>query len=228
MISKKSVIDELKKASVKITRAQRADIDELIKLAEDNNVDIQHLLSDKEPESVKAETVLDEPLQVEGVDSTDLEAETVIEHNTLDDMIERMNKSKVKAFSEHVDEVGEGANIIEFHDPIPFKKPKGTRQKKKDVVEPFRIEGYLIMLVLDMSFPFALCYIANMFEKNDKKKISSGQISLTEDQKNTLAPLADKVAESMTFNMNPLTAFFLVSSLSYGMNIFMLKQSQND
>jgi hypothetical protein len=98
-----------------------------------------------------------------------------------------------------------------------------TKKKKKGESSPesFRVEGYILMLLVDTVFPFALSTINNMLDK--RIKIQSYQLALDDKDFKKLEPLADQAADYMAVNLNPIAGFFLVATFMYGNNVINLR-----
>jgi hypothetical protein len=80
------------------------------------------------------------------------------------------------------------------------------------------ITGSLMLMLIDAVAPSLLIKVLGM--TNPKfKNISSKKVRLSKDQKEDLEPLANEAVKQMTINMNPMTAFFLCTSLIYATNI---------
>ena len=80
------------------------------------------------------------------------------------------------------------------------------------------ITGSLLLMLIDAVAPTLIIKVLGM--TNDKfKKIPSKKVRLSKDQKEDLEPLANEAVKQMTLNMNPMTAFFVCTSLIYATNI---------
>ena len=80
------------------------------------------------------------------------------------------------------------------------------------------ITGSLLLMLIDAVAPTLLIKVLGM--TNEKyKKIPSKKVRLSKDQREDLEPLANEAVKQMTLNMNPMTAFFMCTSLIYATNI---------
>lgn len=80
------------------------------------------------------------------------------------------------------------------------------------------ITGSLLLMLIDAVAPSILIKVLGM--TNEKfKKLNSKKVRLSKDQREDLEPLANEAVKQMTINMNPLTAFFVCTSLIYATNI---------
>lgn len=105
---------------------------------------------------------------------------------------------------------------------IEIKKKRQPRKTKSKDPE-FRLEGYVILMIIDTIFPTAIVMINNMVNK--KFKIESDEIGLSEDQYKKLEPLADNAADFISVKLNPVVGLFLMSTFMYGSN-YMFIHSQ--
>jgi hypothetical protein len=101
-----------------------------------------------------------------------------------------------------------------------FKKTElsGTSPNETEVNAVKYITGSLMLMLIDAVAPTLIIKVLGM--TNDKfKKIPSKKVRLSKDQKEDLEPLANEAVKQMTINMNPMTAFFMCTSLIYATNI---------
>ncbi len=76
------------------------------------------------------------------------------------------------------------------------------------------IDGYIVLLIMDALCPQAIKFLF----KKKFEGIPADAISLTENQKKSLEPLADQIAKYLVGYVNPLYAFLMVSGLMYYQN----------
>jgi signal recognition particle GTPase len=91
-------------------------------------------------------------------------------------------------------------------------------QEQKNV-----INGYMLLLIADLFFPALIKIIF----KKASKDIKLQELQLTENQKNSLEPLADAVASSLLGYLDPLTLFFIVTGGTYYQNFESLKDAKS-
>lgn len=139
----------------------------------------------------------------------------------------KMMQDKIKEF-EKSNPVSKDVNYEEGGTPLfetkePGDKTKRKPSRKRSKKNESEIEGYILLTVMDMLIPSGFILVNNMFTK---KKIKFGSLSLSEKQFQKLEPLADRAAESLQINSNPLTTFFIVGTVMYAGNFMALKQQQ--
>lgn len=91
------------------------------------------------------------------------------------------------------------------------KRKRGRPPKQK--ASPSLLDGYILLMVLDMALPAGISVINNLIRPENRVK--SSELVLDEEQFNKLEPMADRAAEHLQVNVNPLTAFLVVGSLMY-------------
>jgi hypothetical protein len=93
---------------------------------------------------------------------------------------------------------------------------KEAKKRKRNASSPdsFYIEGYILLMAVDTIFPFTFAWLNNIMSK--QVKVSPTQLVLTEKDFTKLEPLANQAAEYLTFHINPVLGFALVSSFMYG------------
>jgi hypothetical protein len=122
----------------------------------------------------------------------------------------------------------EGADIPHPKEKVDkplIEKTKRKRKKGESSPDSFRMEGYVLLLLVDTVFPFALAWINNMLDK--KVKVDSSDLILSEKDFAKLEPLADQAADYMAVNLNPIAGFFIVASFMYGNNLLTLRLQLN-
>ena len=98
-----------------------------------------------------------------------------------------------------------------------IEKTRKKKRKGESSPDSFRIEGYILLLITDTVFPFALSGINNLLDK--RIKIQPQQLSLNDKDFEKLEPLADQAADYMNINLNPIAGFMLMAVFIYGNNL---------
>jgi hypothetical protein len=108
--------------------------------------------------------------------------------------------------------------------PLTEKKKRAVvektrRKKKKGESDPdsFRIEGYVLLLIVDTVFPFSFAFLNNMLDK--RLKVQANDLQLNDKDFSKLEPLADQAADYMAINLNPIAGFLMISTFMYGNNL---------
>lgn len=136
---------------------------------------------------------------------------------------ENQTSSDENSSSSKVIQTGTSNSKISNTNPLDLSEFKRTEisassSNEAEVNAVKYITGSLLLMLIDAVAPTVLIKVLGM--TNDKfKKLSSKKVRLTKDQREDLEPLANEAVKQMTLNMNPMTAFFLCTSLIYATNI---------
>lgn len=106
--------------------------------------------------------------------------------------------------------------------PRPNKKAPVTvnRATEQTTLSGEILTGALFITLVDLVMPLIIAGLNNRFSKN---KIKASDLSLTQKQKNELAPIADRVVKQFDFNGNPNILLIFSMLGIYGANYAMLK-----
>jgi hypothetical protein len=99
-------------------------------------------------------------------------------------------------------------------------KSQDTESNQNPVLQSDMLTGALFLLLVDTFLPLIIVSANNALSK---KKIDIEQMQLTEKQKKNLEPLADKVAQYINLNVNPIWLFTFAMLGIYGINYSVLK-----
>lgn len=103
--------------------------------------------------------------------------------------------------------------------------PNGTDANALPNVPPIDVSkfitGALMLIVMDAVIPTALIFLVGMFDKK-YKGVSKKKLKLDSDEKKALEPLADEIVKYIFTNVNPITAFFLCTTVIYGSKLMTL------
>jgi hypothetical protein len=102
-----------------------------------------------------------------------------------------------------------------------FESSRQRTKRGKSSPDQTRIEGYMLLLVIDTVYPSAFAFLNNMLDK--KMKVQAHQLSLKPEQWKALEPLADQAADYLAININPIAAFMLMSTFMYGNNLISVR-----
>ena len=113
------------------------------------------------------------------------------------------------------------------HSAKPVTKPlverkKRKQSKKQSEPESTRIEGYILLTIIDVVYPFTLSWLNNLLDKKGKR-ISATDLQLAQKDFDKLEPLADQAADYLAININPVAGFFLVATFMYANNLIAVK-----
>lgn len=104
----------------------------------------------------------------------------------------------------------------------PLIERKTCKTKKADSnPDSFRLEGYILIMIIDTVFPHGIALLNNIFDK--AHKITASQLMLDEKAQKKLEPLADQAADYLSININPVAGFMIVSALMYSNNFIYIR-----
>ena len=105
-----------------------------------------------------------------------------------------------------------------------FEVTRKKKSKRTSSPDSMRVEGYVLMLVVDTVYPAAMAFTNNALDK--RTKIRAEELSLSEHDFAKLEPLADQAADYLSINLNPVAGFFLIATFMYGNNLINLRMSK--
>ena len=105
---------------------------------------------------------------------------------------------------------------------------KTQRRKRRNESDPnsFKVEGYILLMVVDTFFPFALSFVNNLFDKTIQVK--ANELMLTDKQMSKLEPIADQCADYLSVNISPVWGFVILTSISYTNNLITLRMNKSE
>lgn len=166
-----------------------------------------------EPADENAETIQQEPKEVQLDENGEpIKSEEAEEAGSFDELL-----GKIQTAEPPKDEKKKTKPLFE-----------GSRQRTrrtKSSPDQMRIEGYILLLVIDTVYPATLSMLNNMLDK--KLKVQAHQLSLKPEQWKSLEPLADQAADYLAINLNPIAGFVLISTFMYGNNLINVRMIAN-
>lgn len=108
--------------------------------------------------------------------------------------------------------------------PQGYQQPSVAWRPNKDEVTELGgeiITGALLLMLTDILIPGLIVVLNNQFSKD---KIDMELLQMTEKQKKTLEPVAERVASYIRLSANPIVIFIIANVGIYGLNFLMLKQ----
>lgn len=106
--------------------------------------------------------------------------------------------------------------------------PNGTAVNTPPATPPIDVSkfitGALLLIVMDAVIPTALIFLVGMFDPK-YKDVQKKKLKLDSDEKKALEPLADEIVKYIFTNINPITAFFLCTTVIYGSKLMTLDEN---
>lgn len=79
------------------------------------------------------------------------------------------------------------------------------------------INGYMLLSLCDVVFPYGIKFLFGLFDKR-AKKVNASEMKLEPEQRQALMNSADEVAKYVFEKANPMTVFIICLGLFYGSN----------
>lgn len=79
------------------------------------------------------------------------------------------------------------------------------------------INGYMLLSICDVVFPYGIKFLFGLFNPK-AKKVKASDLKLEPEQRAALLPAADQVAQYVFEKANPMTIFIICMGLFYGTN----------
>ena len=90
-------------------------------------------------------------------------------------------------------------------------------QKQQDPKLKMIINGYMLLSICDVVFPYGIKFLFGLFNPK-AKKVKAKDIQLEPEQRQALLGAADQVAQYVFEKANPMTIFIICMGLFYGTN----------
>lgn len=211
-ISKRKLVKLLTDNNISLSREVRKDESALLALIEENGLTSQLTEQQDDVQSVPRGTI-EEPETSSNVNDEIEDEEGA--------MFERMQSTNIENNATQTFNVSDDVKEVTVKNKRT-RKVNGKTEKQPEF-SSFQVEGYMLLMIVDLILPTGITFVYNMFQKDKSKRIEASDISLKEDQRTSIMPLADSAARSLSMSMNPLTAFGLVYVLSCGANLMMIQ-----
>ncbi|NMC99099.1 MAG: hypothetical protein GYA62_05200 [Bacteroidales bacterium] len=104
-----------------------------------------------------------------------------------------------------------------------IESTRSKTKRGKSSPDSTRIEGYVLLLIVDTVFPASFAMLNNMLDK--RIKVRAEELALKEKDFKALEPLADQAADYMAINLNPVAGFFLIATFMYGSNLINVRMN---
>ena len=92
-----------------------------------------------------------------------------------------------------------------------------TQQPQHDPKLKMIINGYMLLSICDVVFPYGIKFLFGLFNPK-AKKVKASDLKLEPEQRAALLPAADQVAQYVFEKANPMTIFIICMGLFYGTN----------
>jgi hypothetical protein len=94
---------------------------------------------------------------------------------------------------------------------------QNEQQQQHDPKLKMIINGYMLLSICDVVFPYGIKFLFGLFNPK-AKKVKASDLKLEPEQRQALLPAADQVAQYVFEKANPMTIFIICMGLFYGTN----------
>ena len=187
---------------------------------------------DFEPE-VETKLPAPEKEEVKHVDAV-IEAQTTIEQATVTEpaavnepIADSQDKAKYESWMSEFTDVTPVKNKVKVESEVEQDAEVTIKPKKKKTAEPepvqnenaMLVNGTMLIAFCDFFFPSLVKFFFTKFMKDPRaKKVKHTDVVLTNDQVESLEPVADAAAKVIFEKVNPMVLFAFAMTISYGMN----------
>ena len=105
----------------------------------------------------------------------------------------------------------------QINDEPSDNKNEHPEQKQQDPKLKMIINGYMLLSICDVVFPYGIKFLFGLFNPK-AKKVKAKDIQLEPEQRQALLGAADQVAQYVFEKANPMTIFIICMGLFYGTN----------
>lgn len=99
----------------------------------------------------------------------------------------------------------------------PSDNKNEPEQRQQDPKLKMIINGYMLLSICDVVFPYGIKFLFGLFNPK-AKKVKAKDIQLEPEQRQALLGAADQVAQYVFEKANPMTIFIICMGLFYGTN----------
>jgi len=105
----------------------------------------------------------------------------------------------------------------QINDEPNDNKNEQPEQRQHDPKLKMIINGYMLLSICDVVFPYGIKFLFGLFNPK-AKKVKASDLKLEPEQRQALLPAADQVAQYVFEKANPMTIFIICMGLFYGTN----------
>jgi hypothetical protein len=187
-----------------------------------NKVDNVEITNEK-PHSTNEPVV--EPIQndpiIEAQISTDNLSDSIKQpigqSNNSNDEIEQSSKRAEFQQTTAEEKLNSFFNEYQQINDEPNDNKNEPEQKQQDPKLKMIINGYMLLSICDVVFPYGIKFLFGLFNPK-AKKVKAKDIQLEPEQRQALLGAADQVAQYVFEKANPMTIFIICMGLFYGTN----------
>jgi hypothetical protein len=186
-----------------------------------DNVEITNVQTLQSTNDTIVEPIQNEPIIKDDINTIDKQVNdepNVSQSNTIDtgdkqqsertEFKQTSAEEKLNSFFNEYQQINDEPNDNNISQP---------EQKQQDPKLKMIINGYMLLSICDVVFPYGIKFLFGLFNPK-AKKVKAKDIQLEPEQRQALLGAADQVAQYVFEKANPMTIFIICMGLFYGTN----------
>jgi hypothetical protein len=187
-----------------------------------NNVDSVEATIENEQRTIEPiiEPIQNEPIIKNEISTTDLSdsiKQPIGQSNNSNDAIKQPSERAEFQQTTAEEKLNSFFNDYQQINDEPNDNKNEPEQKQQDPKLKMIINGYMLLSICDVVFPYGIKFLFGLFNPK-AKKVKAKDIQLEPEQRQALLGAADQVAQYVFEKANPMTIFIICMGLFYGTN----------
>jgi hypothetical protein len=187
-----------------------------------NKVDSVETTTENEQRTIEPiiEPIQNEPIIKNEISTTDLSdsiKQPVSESNNSNDAIKQPSERAEFQQTTAEEKLNSFFNEYQQINDEPNDNKNEPEQRQQDPKLKMIINGYMLLSICDVVFPYGIKFLFGLFNPK-AKKVKAKDIQLEPEQRQALLGAADQVAQYVFEKANPMTIFIICMGLFYGTN----------
>jgi hypothetical protein len=187
-----------------------------------NNVDSVEATTENEQRTIDPiiEPIQNEPIIKNEISSNDLSdsiKQPIGQSNNSNDAIKQPSERTEFQQTTAEEKLNSFFNEYQQINDEPNDNKNEPEQRQQDPKLKMIINGYMLLSICDVVFPYGIKFLFGLFNPK-AKKVKAKDIQLEPEQRQALLGAADQVAQYVFEKANPMTIFIICMGLFYGTN----------
>jgi hypothetical protein len=185
-----------------------------------DNVEITNVQTLQPTNDTVIEPVQNEPINKDEINSIDKQINdepNVSKSNFINTGNEQQNQRAEFQQTSAEEKLNSFFNEYQQVNDEPNDNKNDSPQQQQDPKLKMIINGYMLLSICDVVFPYGIKFLFGLFNPK-AKKVKASDLKLEPEQRQALLPAADQVAQYVFEKANPMTIFIICMGLFYGTN----------
>jgi hypothetical protein len=187
-----------------------------------NNVDSVEATIENEQRTIEPiiEPIQNEPIIKDEISADNLSnsvKQPISESNNSNDAIKQPSERTEFQQTTAEEKLNSFFNEYQQINDDPSDNKNEPEQRQQDPKLKMIINGYMLLSICDVVFPYGIKFLFGLFNPK-AKKVKAKDIQLEPEQRQALLGAADQVAQYVFEKANPMTIFIICMGLFYGTN----------